>query len=358
MSVSFPGMGTSTDPHKPTTPTSAPPGTHDAAAEADLARRIFQAEARAVAGLADRLGPAFHRAVDLIVACQRAGGTVLVTGLGKSGLIGQKIAATLTSLGVTSHFVHPTEAAHGDLGAFRKADLCIALSYSGETDELIALATVLRQDALPVIAITRASDTTLAREAVVALALGDVETEADLSPAPTVSTTATLALGDALALCAAARLRFSTDDFARRHPGGSLGVQYRPIVEALRFRVGENLVPIPEGTSVARAIEMAEVPGRRPGALLIVGPDGTLRGIFTDGDLRRLVRKGAAELSGPIDRFMTRNPASLTTADRLRDAVRLVREKRCDEIPIVDELRRPVGLLDVQDLIALRLVKD
>jgi arabinose-5-phosphate isomerase len=300
-----------------------------------------------------------------LATCARERGTVLVTGLGKSGLIGAKIAATFASLGVPSHFIHPTEAAHGDLGNFREQDVCIAISYSGQTDEVVSLASVLRQDDIDVIAICRGSSTKagaprsgLESVATVTLPLGAVADD-HLSPAPMASTTATLALGDALALCTSRVLGVSEADFARRHPGGSLGELMKPLRGALRFLVGQNLHPQPDNLSLAQALRAADVDGRRPGALLLVDPRrGTLTGILTDGDLRRIVLKDPALLQRPARDLMTRTPSTLRDTDLVRDAVRLVRQFRRDEVPVVDSTGRPVGLLDVQDLVALRLVRD
>lgn len=327
-------------------------------AEAQLARHLLSAESRAVAQLADRLGPDFHAAVGLIVTCVQKHGTVLLSGLGKSGLIAAKISATLTSLGITSHFVHPAEAAHGDLGSFRPSDLCIALSYSGETEEVIALASILRQDGIPVIGIAAGTrDSGLKHASTVLLSLGDCED--NLSPAPMASTTAQLALGDALALCASARLRFTDEDFAKRHPGGALGAMLKPVVEILRFRTDNaTLLPVPDSISVADALKRGEAIARRPGAVVLVNAEGKLSGLFTDGDLRRLVLKNPAALAEPIARHMTRSPGRLRADQLVRDAVRMVREHRRDEIPVVDADDRPVGLLDVQDLVAMKLVRD
>jgi len=350
-------------------------------AELELACRVLRAESRAVASLAERLETAslageFARAVEIIVKCADQGGTVLVTGLGKSGLIGAKISATLSSLGIPSHHVHPTEAAHGDLGRFRPVDCCLALSYSGETDEVVAVASILRQDGIPIIAVTKggaehakgsgASQSTresqgssLERVATASLTIGHVDEADGVSPAPTCSTTATLALGDALALVASHRRKFTSDDFAKRHPGGTLGGLLRPVSEALRFTIGKNLSAIPDDVKVGEALSLAETAIRRPGALLLVSRQtGVLTGIFTDADLRRLILKDPTQLERSISELMTRTPAALRHTALVRDAVNMVREFRRDEIPVIDDAGRPVGILDVQDLIAMRLIQN
>ncbi len=354
-----------------------PPTAAHHAAEAATARQVIAYQAAAVSGLAARLSPAFHHAVDAIARCATDGGTVLVTGLGKSGLIGAKISATLASLGIPSHFVHPTEAAHGDLGNFRRRDVAIALSYSGETEEVVTLASILRQDGVEVISITagpatpEAPESALARASDVALFIGRVEEgtqAAGLSPAPMASTTATLVLGDALAECAARRLG-RVDDFHRRHPGGSLGELSKPVMDIVRFVAGKSLFTVADDVAVSEALRQSEPPKggpggtgvslRRPGAMLLVDRvSGRLTGLFTDGDLRRLVERDRAALDKPVREVMTRNPGTLPASALVRDAVRMVREFRRDEVPVVDEEGRPVGLLDVQDLIAMRLVKE
>ncbi len=344
------------------------------ASEVEFARGVLRAEASAVSGLVDALDEpawreAFRAAVGLVEKCAGSGGTVLVTGLGKSGLIGAKIAATLSSLGIPSHPVHPTEAAHGDLGRFRACDTVIALSYSGETAEVLDLAAILRQDGIPIIGIvgkkaSRQPDSrggteasSLERLATVTLTV-NVDQEAADFAAPTSSTTAMLALGDALALAAARRRNFTDEDFAKRHPGGALGGLLRPVTEVLRFKVGKNLPLVRDTETVEGAYRKAEQAGRRPGAMVLIDAAGKLSGIFTDGDLHRLILKDRAGLDGPIAAVMTRRPRVLTESSLVRDAVAMVREFRLDEIPVVDEEGRPVGVLDVQDLVAMRLVGD
>ncbi len=331
----------------------------------DLAflREVLAAEAAAVGSVADHISAdELGLAMDLMLRCAESGGSILVAGVGKSGLIGRKISATLASLGVPSHDIHPTEAMHGDLGRISPSDVVLALSFSGETEELVTLASVLKQDGIPIISITGGNNGSgggaLARLATVALHLGPITEASDLALAPTCSTTATLALGDALALAIARRRAFTADDFARRHPGGSLGGLLRPVIDILRFRVGENLPVVDESMTVAASLRQADSGGRRPGALLVTDDAGAVSGIFTDGDLRRLIMRGAHELEKPMRDVMTRSPRTLRSDAIVRDAVRMVREFRQDEIPVVDESGAPVGLLDVQDLIALRVVRN
>ena len=330
--------------------------------ELAFARGVLEHESAAVARLAQTLDEHFAQAVGLIEDCATRGGTVLVSGLGKSGLIGQKISATLASLGIPSHAVHPTEAAHGDLGRFRSTDICLCLSMSGETEEVVNLAAILKQDKLSVIAITGQRDTPSSLQSLATVTLHlPVKEEAGGGTyvAPTSSTTATLALGDALALCAARRRNFTTGDFAKRHPGGSLGGQLRVVTDVMRTRAGENLQLISDHVTLAEALRLGDAEGRRrSGAMLLIDDAGRLSGIFTDGDLRRHVAADNGALDRPMTELMTRDPRVLADTALVRDAVTLFREFRQDEIPIVDADKRPVGLLDVQDLITLRLVSD
>ncbi len=341
---------------------------HQDADEQRFISRVFEHEARAIDELARSVDARYAAAVDLIVKTADAGGTVIVSGLGKSGHIGAKISATMASLGITSHAVHPTEAAHGDLGRFRKNDLVICLSHSGETDELVALASILRQDKLPIIAITRGpipddngagKPSSLQRLADVTLEVG-VRDEAGDGEflAPTTSTTAALAIGDALALAVARRRSFSNEDFHARHPGGTLGSLLKPVSELVRFIAGKNLPIAHESDSVADALADAAKVVRRPGALLVTDKQGKLTGIFTDSDLRRLILRNTDELQQPISSVMTRGPKCLSHTALTRDAVAMFREYRADEIPIVDHDHKPIGMLDVQDLIAMKLVED
>lgn len=326
--------------------------------EVAFLRTVFEAESSTLDRLAARLDQdreAWNRAISLVAECP---GHVVVSGMGKSGLVGAKISATLSSLGRPSHPLHPAEAVHGDLGRIRRDDVALLLSYSGETEEVVALGSILKTDGVPCIGISRDAGSSLGRISTAHLSLGDITEACPLNLAPTASTTAMIAVGDALALAAARRADFDADSFHRHHPGGLLGAGLRPIVETLRFRVGTNVAVVSDAVTVREALRVSG-DARRTGAILLVGSDGVLSGIFTDGDLRRLVNTtGADGLRSPIAEVMTRKPRHLTDTDLVRDAVRLVRERRVDEIPVVDGDGRPMGIVDVQDLVAMKVVRD
>jgi arabinose-5-phosphate isomerase len=336
-------------------------GTRSTTAARLLAAEALRAEAAAVLGVVDRLGPAFDAAVEILLACT---GSVIVSGIGKSGLVGAKISATLASTGTASHFLHATEAAHGDLGRIRRGDAALLLSFGGQTEEVVALAALLRQDAVPIVSITARPDSHLAQLATAALCVGDVTEACPHNLAPTASTTAMLALGDALALAAMQARNFTADDFRKSHPGGLLGRRMMPLTEVMRFKTearpgSRALTLVRDDRTVREALAEAEAAGRRAGAVLFVDADGRLSGILTDADVRRrLVKDGPAVLDRPAREVMTAGPRRLTDRDLVRDAVQLVREVRLDEIPVVDGDGRPVGLIDVQDLIALKLIEE
>jgi arabinose-5-phosphate isomerase len=329
--------------------------------EARFIADALAAEAGAVQRLADRVAAggaearSFSQAIDLLEGCT---GSLIVSGMGKSGLVGAKISATFASLGQPSLFVHPSEAAHGDLGRVRRGDMALLLSYSGETEELLSLAALLRADGVPRIGISKDDRSSLAAACDTHVALGDIEEACPLNLAPTASTTAMLAVGDAMALALARRRNFRADDFHRMHPGGMLGAGLRPVLEVVRFRVGRNLPCVGLDGTLAQALHAAG-DGRRAGALMVVDGEGRLAGLVTDGDVRRLVNtRGAAALELPLGACMTRHPRTLPAEALVRDAVRLMRELRVDELPVVDGEGRPLGLLDVQDLVALKVVRD
>jgi arabinose-5-phosphate isomerase len=328
--------------------------------ELDFLSEALRAEADAIGSLAQRVSDHdssdWLAALDLLTQC---GGHVVVSGMGKSGLVGAKISATFSSLGQPSHVIHPAEAVHGDLGRVRRGDVVLLLSYSGETDEIVNLAAILQSDDVPRLGISSNPKSKLAQLSTVHLSIGDVTEACPMNLTPTASTTAMLAVGDALALALARRRNFKADDFHKHHPGGMLGIGLRRITEALRFTVGKNLAVVRDTLTVREACEQASATGgRRAGAIMLVDDRGRLSGIFTDGDLRRLILRDPQGMDRPIRDIMTPRPQHLTTDDLVRDAVRLMRQRRLDEIPVLDHDGRPVGLVDVQDLIAMKVVSE
>jgi arabinose-5-phosphate isomerase len=332
-------------------------GTPKTADEASFLSDAMLAEADAIRRVAARAaGEDAGRWADAVALLDGCTGHVMISGMGKSGLIGAKIAATMSSLGLPAHFMHPSEAVHGDLGRLRAGDVAILMSYSGGTEEVVNLAAILRTDGIRRVGISCNHQSHLARLCDVHLAIGDVVEACPLNLAPTASTTAMLAMGDALALAVSRRRNFAADDFHRRHPGGALGAGLKSVTEVLRFRVGETLATVAEDCTVADALRSTGG-GRRAGALVVVDAAGRLSGIFTDGDLRRRVNElGAGLLSKRVAEVMTARPSALSSEALVRDAVQLVRERRLDEIPVVDGDGRPLGLIDVQDLVSMKVI--
>lgn len=315
------------------------------------AAEVIRIEAQAIGRLEESLGASFDGVIDLFLACE---GQVVVTGMGKAGLIGQKISATLASTGTPSFFLHPAEALHGDLGRLRSQDLLLAMSNSGETSEINLLIPVARKIGAKVIALTGRPDSELGQLADAVLDIGRVEEACPLKLAPTASTSAMLALGDAVAMVVLSERGFDRDDYALYHPAGALGRKLMRVEEVMR-KEGE-LPLVKTGTSVKDVlIQTSATPGR-PGAALVTSADGLLLGIFTDGDLRRLLEQGsAAQLDNPVDDFMGKDPKTLSPDDLAQDAHRLLRENRIDQAPVVDGDHRPVGLIDVQDLLDIEI---
>ena len=313
------------------------------------ARDILKAEAAAIDALVGRLDARFCLAVDLLLACR---GRVIVTGMGKAGHIGSKLAATLSSTGTPAHALHPAEAVHGDLGAVQPGDLVVCLSNSGETEEVCRLLPILRDNGATLLAITASGTSTLGQAAAVTLELGRLR-EADANGlAPSTTTTAMLALGDALALVASRCRGFTPRQFAVFHPGGSLGRQLSCVADVMRSLDQCRLAPV--GASVRDVFTTLRQPGRRTGAVLLLDIDETLAGLFTDSDLARLLqRRDESLLDGPIRDVMTAAPL-VTTADTLvADVIETLSERKISELPVVDAASRPVGLVDITDVIGL-----
>lgn len=310
-------------------------------------REILRQEADALLTLTRRLDARFCHAVDLLLNCS---GSAIVCGMGKAGLIGQKITATFSSTGTRAHFLHPAEAVHGDLGCLHREDLLIALSNSGETEELLAVAAAAGRMELRVISITATDRNTLASLSDVVIEIGRLQEACPWGLAPSTSTTAMLAVGDALALVASQARGFTPQQFARFHPGGSLGQRLKPVTDVMRPR--DQLRIADDSATVREVISEAARPGRRTGAILLVRSDGSLSGLFTDSDLARLLEsRQDAVLDEPVANVMTGNPLTVSRDARFSDVIDLLTERKISEIPVIDEHRQPIGLIDITDVI-------
>ena len=315
-----------------------------------LAREVLTIEADAVAKLAARVGDAMVRAVELCLACR---GRIVVIGMGKSGHIGSKLAATLASTGSPAFFVHPSEASHGDLGMITGDDLVLALSNSGETAELVTLLPLIKRLGVPLIALTGKETSTLARAATIHLEARVDKEACPLNLAPTASTTAALALGDALAVTLLEARGFTKEDFARSHPGGSLGRRLLLSVADL-MHTGEAVPQVPPDAPLTAAL--LEMTRKRLGMTAICDASGKLLGVFTDGDLRRTLDKGVDVRSARIDSVMTRAPKVARPEMLAGEVLELMDSKRINSLPVVDADGRVVGALGMHDLLRAGIV--
>uniref|UniRef100_A0A7C4LKW2 KpsF/GutQ family sugar-phosphate isomerase n=1 Tax=Schlesneria paludicola TaxID=360056 RepID=A0A7C4LKW2_9PLAN len=312
-------------------------------------RGIVAHEGQALLEVARRLDAAFCDAVQLLAECR---GSVVVCGVGKAGLIGQKIAATLSSTGTRSFFLHPTEAVHGDLGCLGRDDVLLVLSNSGESEEILRLLPWIRAVGLPIVALTAHPHSALATQARVALTYGRLDEAGLHGLPPTTTTTAMLAIGDALALVVAQKKGFSPQQFGRLHPGGSLGRRLTPVEQVMRR--GEDLRIAPQTLTVREVFVQLRRPGRRTGAVMLVDESGALCGLFTDSDLARLLeRRRDDQLDRPIAEVMTVHPATIHRGAILEEAIQVLTARRLSELPVIDHAQRPIGLIDITDVIGL-----
>jgi arabinose-5-phosphate isomerase len=310
-----------------------------------MGRRVIEIEATAVAALGERIGEDFAAAARLMYDCR---GRVIVTGMGKSGHIGGKIAATLASTGTPAFFVHPGEASHGDLGMLTGNDVVMALSNSGETAEILTILPLIKRLALPLIALTGKADSTLARRADVHLDVSVAVEACPLDLAPTSSTTATLAVGDALAIALLEAREFTAEDFAMAHPGGALGRRLLLRLEDV-MHGGDAMPVVAEDTPLADAL--LEMTRTRLGMTGVVDGDGRLSGLFTDGDLRRALDDGADVRTTPIAEVMTRSPRTANPDMLAAEALHMMEAHKINGLMVVDDTRRPIGALNMHDLL-------
>ena len=314
-----------------------------------LLRETVTAEAAAISAAAKSLTTESVRAAEMTASCD---GCVVVTGVGKAGLVGQKLVATLASTGSPAHFLHPSEAVHGDLGRVRSNDLVWAISNSGNSEEVVRIAPHLREHSAGLIAITASEDNPLATIADCVVAIGKHAEACPNGLAPTSSTAVMMAVGDAIAMLASQIRDFSPQDFARFHPGGSLGRKLADVDQIMRplnaCRIAQS------GVTIRQAMVTSSHTGRRTGAIMLVDQSGSLAGLFTDSDLARLLEsRDDVALDEPIERRMTRQPVTVCSGSTLQDATPVMAARRISELPVVDRANRPVGMIDITDLVSL-----
>jgi len=329
----------------------ASPASTDSFDFAASGRRVFEIEGDGLAAVAGRIDGAFSAACRAILGCR---GRVVCSGMGKSGHVARKIAATLASTGTPAFYVHPGEAAHGDLGMVTDADIVLALSYSGESDELLLLLPALKRQGNIVVAMTGREHSTLAREADIHL---DVSVPAEACPlalAPTSSTTASLAMGDALAVALLEARGFTADDFARSHPAGALGRRLLLHITDV-MHAGDDVPRIGPGASISEAL--VEMSRKRLGMTAVVDGDGRLLGLYTDGDLRRSLDDANVDLRNTrIDAVMTRSPRTIDADALAVEAAQLMEAHKINALLVLDAGQRVVGALNIHDLLRARVV--
>jgi len=311
----------------------------------ERAREVLDIEIRGIEAVRDKLDQRFEDAVRLILDCPSR---LIITGIGKSGIIGQKIAATLNSTGTPAFFLHPVEALHGDLGMVGASDVVLAISYSGETSELNRLMATLRRRAAAVIAMTSAPDSTLARHADVILDIGVPREACPLGLAPTSSTTATLALGDALAVVLLERKQFRAEDFRRNHPAGSLGERLKVAVREVML-TGEQVPVVALGTPLSEAVSRLDE--KNVGAVVVVDGRRRVRGIVTDGDVRRLILAHGGLQGLSLEQAMTPHPVIISPATLAADALSVMQDREITVLPVVGPDGSLEGILHLHDLL-------
>jgi arabinose-5-phosphate isomerase len=319
----------------------------------DYARNVIACEAKAIESLTRVVDGEFERAVEAIFNCS---GSIIVSGMGKAGIIGNKISATLASTGTPSHFLHPAEAIHGDLGRVQQNDIVLALSHSGESDEIVRLIDCIKRREIKLIAITGNAKSSLAKYSDIVICMGMLEEAGPLGIAPSVSTTCMLALGDSLAFTIMKAREFGTEDYARFHPGGAIGASLITVEQSMMFKTGEKL-PIAQINDTVGDMFEKQAGLKRRGAVMVVDRDGKLAGIITDADLRRAVVEKKSDLfDTKVSEIMTAGCKRVTGETLAAEAMAIFHKFRIDDLPVVDESEKPVGLIDVQDVVLLKVV--
>ncbi|HBI2933215.1 TPA: KpsF/GutQ family sugar-phosphate isomerase [Legionella pneumophila] len=315
-----------------------------------LALDVIEAEAGAVYALCNKIGEDFVRCCELILACK---GRVVVIGMGKSGHIGAKIAATLASTGTPAFFVHPAEASHGDLGMITKSDLVLAISNSGNTSEIVTLLPLIKYLNVPLITLTGNPDSTLAKQATINIDVSVAQEACPLGLAPTTSTTVALVMGDALAIALLDARGFTAEDFARAHPGGNLGKRLLLRVEDI-WHAGDQLPIVHESTTISDAL--IEVTQKRLGMTTIINQSGLLQGIFTDGDIRRALNNGYDVHTTLISDVMTRNCRTIAKGTLVVEALQQMEKFSITSLIVISENKKPLGVVSLHDILKAGVV--
>jgi arabinose-5-phosphate isomerase len=324
------------------------------AAHITYGRSIIKEEIAALTQVADLLDDSFAHAVETLLSLP-AGSRIVVSGMGKAGFVAQKISATLSSIGFPSFYLHPAEAVHGDLGRFSSNDLALLLSNSGETSELVRLLPTLKQRGSHIISITSSPASTLGRHSDVVIAMGRFIEAGPLGLAPTTSTTVMMALGDALAMSLVQHRGFSKEEFAAFHPGGDLGRSLMLVSDIMR--TGESCCVVHEAVETKKALHLITETKGRPGAASIVNDAGIIVGVFTDGNLRRCLEHDVEFLTKPIGTLCSRTPVTIMPDKLATEAARIIQERKIDQLMVVDDKMVPVGLIDIQDLLAHGMIR-
>lgn len=317
------------------------------------AKQVILKEAAAVELMAGLVDDIFEKVIDEIYNCS---GNIIITGMGKAGIIGQKISATMASTGTPSHFLHPAEAVHGDLGRVRKNDIVIVLSFGGETDEIVRLINLLKQQEIKMVAVTGNGRSRLAKYADYCLTMPEVFEAGPLGVAPTVSTTCMLAIGDAISLTVMKARNFTTEDYARFHPGGSLGAKLITVRQSMMFKADQPMPLVEKDDTISDMLEKTSKL-QRHGAVMVVDGNGSLAGIITDADLRRHLTSDKDALFGlKAGNIMTADPKCICADALAAEAMAIFHKFRIDELPVVDGENKPVGMIDVQDIVTIKVV--
>jgi len=314
-----------------------------------LAERVLRVEAEGILGLTARLDERFLKALEFLRDCR---GRVVVTGIGKSGIVGRKVAATLASVGTPALFLHPAEGVHGDIGMVARGDVVLAISNSGETEEILTLLPAIKRLGVPLVVLTGNPNSTLARNGDVVLDVSVAEEACPMNLVPTSSTTAALAMGDALAVALLELRGVAPEDFAVVHPGGSLGRRFLKVEELMH--VGEAIPVVREDTSMADAI--LEMTGKRLGATTVVDGEGRLAGMITDGDLRRALQEDRQMLGKVARHVMSKNPKTIGRTELAAKALEAMEHYAITQLIVVDDRRRPAGIIHLHDILRAKIV--